>query len=514
MSELNFGRILRHAELYRDELAVCDLDNGHESRYGEHIDRVGRVCGALSALGIKGDMPFAVLAGASHAYIELWRAGLAGGGIINPLNSRLAPEEMIYILNDSGAEVLFVDDDHADIALAFRTRVPSLRRIVQIGAGRRPDCDGHLEDLMTASTSALPAEPSATDAAVLMYTGGTTGLPKGVILSQKAVTLVIYRSLIEFPIAPGFRFLNFMPMFHIGSITSWGLLVPGGGATFVLPAYDAVPVNRAIDQHGINLIGAVPTMLAQLIDQPDFTEKTWHSLRLILYGAAPMPQPLLERLLAISPDLSLVQSYGMTECASTVSALKPQDHREGGELLGSVGRACIGVDLETRHADGRKTETNEVGEIYVRCDSAMTAYWNKPEQTKDSLVDDWYRTGDAGRVDERGYLFLADRVKDMIVSGGENVYSLEVENAIVSHPDVLAVAVVGLPHDVWGEAVHAVVVCDPDAIDEATLDAHARKTIAGFKVPKTWTLQREALPLSAAGKVLKRELRDRFAPAH
>ena len=153
----------------------------------------------------------------------------------------------------------------------------------------------------------------------------------------------------------------------------------------------------------------------------------------------------------------------------------------------------------------------EIGEIYIRCDSIMTEYWNKPKQTRDSLIENWYRSGDAGRLDEQGYLFLADRVKDMIVSGGENVYSLEVENAISSHPDVIQVAVIGIPDELWGETVHAVVVCDRESVDEAELTAHARNTIARFKVPKSWTLQSDALPVSAAGKVLKRELRERHA---
>jgi long-chain acyl-CoA synthetase len=169
----------------------------------------------------------------------------------------------------------------------------------------------------------------------------------------------------------------------------------------------------------------------------------------------------------------------------------------------------VGVEVDIRDAEGSAVPRGEVGEIYLRCDSIMTAYWNKPEQTEASLVEGWYRSGDAGRLDESGYLYLADRVKDMIVTGGENVYSLEVENAISSHPDVIEVAVIGVPNELWGETVHAVVVCDPEAIDTTDLSAYARKTIAGFKVPKTWTLQSEPLPLSAAGKVLKRALRER-----
>jgi long-chain acyl-CoA synthetase len=512
MSELNFGRISRHAERFRDDLAIQDLGNGHRASYGEHFERVGRVCGALTTLGIRGDAPFAVLSNAGHHYVELWRAGLVGGGVINPLNTRLAREEIVYILNDSGAEVLFVDAAHAEVALELRSRVPGLRHLVQVGDGPAADCDSRLEELMKTASSSFPPEPAEDAAAVLMYTGGTTGLPKGVVLSQKAIALVIYRMLIDFPIETGMRFLNFMPMFHIGGITSWGLLLPVGGRTVVLPAFEPGAVNRAIREHDITLIGAVPTMLAQMLQHPDFEPSMLASLRLVLYGAAPMPPTLLDRLMALSPDLSLVQSYGMTECASTATVLAPRDHRQGGDILQSVGRTAVGVEVEIRDADGKPVAAGEIGEIYIRCDSTMTEYWNKPEQTQASLIDGWYRSGDAGRLDDQGYLFLADRVKDMIVTGGENVYSLEVENAISSHPEVNQVAVIGIPDELWGETVHAIVVCEPGSVAEIELTAYARKTIAGFKVPKTWTLQSDPLPVSAAGKILKRELRKRHTP--
>jgi long-chain acyl-CoA synthetase len=252
-------------------------------------------------------------------------------------------------------------------------------------------------------------------------------------------------------------------------------------------------------------------MLAMMTQHPDFEASMLNSLKLVMYGAAPMPPELLASLLAAYPDLSFYQAYGMTECASTVTALLPEDHVTGGELLGSVGRPCVGVEIDIRNPETvAPLPPGDTGEIWVRCDSAMLEYWDKPEQTAKSLVDGWYRTGDAGRLDDRGYLYLADRVKDMIVAGGENVYSIEVENAISSHPAVLQVAVVGVPHPTWGEAVHAVVVCEPGAVTAEELDAHARASIAGFKVPKSWTFQGEPLPLSAAGKVLKRDLRERL----
>ena len=252
-------------------------------------------------------------------------------------------------------------------------------------------------------------------------------------------------------------------------------------------------------------------MLAMMTHHPDFEASMLNSLQLVMYGAAPMPPELLASLLAAYPNLSFYHAYGMTECASTVTALLPEDHVAGGGLLRSVGRACVGVELAIRDPEtNAPLPTGDTGEIWVRCDSAMQEYWDKPEQTRNSLVDGWYRTGDAGRVDDNGYLYLADRVKDMIVAGGENIYSIEVENAISSHPAVIEVAVVGVPHPTWGEAVHAIVVCEPGAVTAEELDAHARGFIAGYKIPKGWSFQTDPLPLSAAGKVLKRDLRERL----
>ena len=510
MSELNFGHILRRARLFATETAILDLESDYQATYSEHLNRVGRLCAVLSDMGLTGSDRMAVLADASHVYIELWHAALAGAAVINPLNSRLAPRELEYILKDSATEVLFVDSNYAGVIDGIRDQLPHLRQVVLIGDGDVP-CNGRLEDMMSQQkSSALPSEPVDSAPAVLMYTGGTTGLPKGVVLTQRAVALVLYRMLISMRPNPRGIFLSCLPMFHIGSIAAWGLYAPSGGQTIIMPAFEAGKVNRVIRDHGVTRIGLVPTMLNMMTQHPDFETDMLNSLEAVTYGAAPMPPRLLAYLLETYPDLSFFQLYGMTECASTVTALLPEDHLPGSDLLSSVGRPCIGVELDIRNPEtDMPLEQGEIGEVWVRCESTMLEYWQKPEQTANSLVDDWYRTGDAGHVDENGYLFLADRVKDMIVSGGENIYSIEVENAISSHPAVREVAVVAVPDDRWSERVHAVVVCDPDAVSEQELDSHARESIAGYKVPRSWSFQQEPLPLSAAGKVLKRELRQR-----
>jgi acyl-CoA synthetase (AMP-forming)/AMP-acid ligase II len=513
MGALNFNRLLRRsAQLYAGEPAIADLATGHRATYAEHLARVERLCAVVGQLGVGPRDRFAVLAGGSHVYVELWHAALAGAGIINPLNSRLAPDELAYILEDSGTEVIFVDATSAPGIAALRERLPGLRAVVLVGEGDAP-VDHRLDALLAAAEApGLPAEPGDDDPAVLMYTGGTTGRPKGVVLTQRAIVLTIYRMLIEFRFPARATYLAFMPLFHIGGIASWGLVVPGGGRTLVLPAFEPGAVNAAIRDHGATVIGSVPTMLAMMLQHPGYDAPMLSSLELVMYGAAPMPPELADTLLARYPGLGFVQAYGMTECASTVTMLNAADHQRGGPILRSVGRAGIDVEIAIRHPEtGTAVDDGEVGEIWIRCGSVMEGYWNKPAETAAVLVDGWYRSGDAGRLDPEGYLFLADRVKDMIVTGGENVYSLEVENAISSHPGVRQVAVVGVPDPVWGEAVHAVVVCEPGSVSAEELAAHARAQIAGYKVPKGWTFQTEPLPLSAAAKVLKRELRAQVA---
>lgn len=512
MGELNFGRILRRAQMFANDAAIVDFGAGYEASYTEHLQRVQKLCVVIQSLGLTASDRLGVLADASHVYIELWQATLAGAAVINPLNTRLAPKELVYILGDSATEVLFVDATYAPMIHEIRDQLPKLRRVVMIGDGDVPH-DDRLEKLMAkAVAGGLPPEPEETAPALLMYTGGTTGLPKGVVLSQRAIVLVIYRMRIGMRAESGGTFLSCVPMFHIGSIGAWGLYLPTGGRTVIVPVFEAGTVNKVIRDYAVTRAGLVPTMLAMMTQHPDFENSMLETLRLVSYGAAPMPPKLLSSLLNTYPNLKFYQAYGMTECASTVTALLPEDHVSGGDLLGSVGRPSVGVEIDIRHPETcQPLKQGDTGEIWVGCDSTMLEYWKKPEQTTKSLVDGWYRTGDAGRLDESGYLFLADRVKDMIVAGGENIYSIEVENAISSHPAVIEVAVVGVPHPKWGESVHAVVVCEPGAVTDEELDAHARKSIAGYKAPKSWSFQTESLPLSAAGKVLKKDLRERLS---
>ncbi|MGH9032491.1 MAG: class I adenylate-forming enzyme family protein, partial [Acidimicrobiia bacterium] len=346
---------------------------------------------------------------------------------------------------------------------------------------------------------------------VLMYTGGTTGLPKGVLLDQRAEMLNMYHVAVRWGLHEDFVYLHQTPMFHAASMGGvLGIPACGGLSTFV-PLFDPKAVLDVIETHRVTMTVMVPTMIGMLLGHPDFAPERLASLEVLTYGASPMPTPLLEKLLAMFPDLGVYQGYGMTESSAVLTSLGPEEHRRGGDLLRSAGRPLWGIVLSIQDGEGSVLPAGETGEVCARAGNIMREYWKRPKETKEAFRGGWYHTGDAGYLDDAGYLFLVDRVKDMIVTGGENVYSAEVESAIASHPAVEQVAVIGIPDETWGESVHAVIVCKEGVtITGDEIRAWARERIAGYKVPKSVEFRDEPLPLSGALKILKRELRDPY----
>jgi acyl-CoA synthetase (AMP-forming)/AMP-acid ligase II len=505
VKELVYHRhLLPAAEHHADKVAF--VDGAREGTYGQHVERVARLAGALRSLGVGRGDRFAVMALNSLSFLELYHAAFLGAGVINPLNLRLAPKELSYILSNSGTQVCFTDAFFAGVVDQVRAGT-QLRSVVLLGDGDVP-CDVRYDEIVAAEEPALPDEPEEDDPVVLMYTGGTTGLPKGVLLDQRAEMLNLYHAAMIWRIESDDVYLHQTPMFHAASMGGiLGIPAYGGSSVFV-PLFDPVNVMDAVERHHVTMTVMVPTMIAMLMNHPEFRVERLRSLRTLIYGASPMPTALLEKLLASFPDLDLYQGYGMTESSALLTALGPAEHRAGGPLLRSAGRPLPGVVLSIRDPGDAPLPAGVTGEVCARAGNFMREYWDNPEATAQAFRGGWYHSGDAGYVDERGYLYLVDRVKDMIVTGGENVYSVEVENAIATHPAVAQVAVIGVPDDTWGEAVHAIVVLHEGA--EATEDeilAHARESIAGYKLPKTVEFRTEPLPLSGALKVLKRELR-------
>ncbi len=494
------------------------IDGDYQSSWAEHDDRVCRLTHALAnQLGVGKADRFAVLALNSHAYLELWHAAFMGAGIINPLNLRLAPKELAYILQDSGSEIVFADALFAPLVAAAREAMEGddpIRKVVLIGGGDAPH-DVKYEDVIAAAEPVRCATPDEDDAVVLMYTGGTTGLPKGVLSTQRAHILNVYHGAMTIPGLEIGTYLMQTPMFHAASML--GILAAGvfGGRIVFIPMFNPDGVLDLIEKHDVTDTLMVPTMIGLCMASENYRPERLASIRQLIYGASPMPEAILTRLQQELPELSLVQGYGMTEACSTVTLLLPEDHRPGSDKLRSVGKPAMGIHVSTQDDAGNELPRGEIGEVCVRGGQIMQEYWNKEEATAEALRGGWYHTGDAGYIDNDGYLFLVDRVKDMIVTGGENVYSAEVESAISTHPAVEQVAVIGIPDPNWGEAVHAIVVrragADPTA-DE--IQAHARESIAGYKVPKSVDFRDEPLPLSGAMKVLKRDLRAPYWEGH
>jgi len=527
VKELVFHRSFLPA-MERWDTKVGFHDGAYHGTFAEHGDRVLRLADALrTELGVRRGDRFAVMSANSHQFLELHHAAFLGAGTVNPLNLRLAGKELQFILADSGTEVVFVDalfaDHFARNIAEVRDQLP-LRHVVLIGDGEVPQDVPHdlrYDDLLAAGRPVVPDEPDEDDPVVLMYTGGTTGRPKGVLLDQRAEMLNLY----HIGMTVGFRdsriYLHQTPMFHAASMGAvLGVPVTGGQSVFV-PLFEPSQVMDLVEQYQVNWTVMVPTMIAMVFDHPEFRPERLASLTDLVYGASPMPAGLLDRVLSLLPGIGVWQGYGMTECSSVLTILTEDDHRAGGPRLRSAGRPVVGVDLTVRDEAGEIVGAGHDGEVCARAGNFMRSYWNCPDETTEAFRDGWYHTGDEGHLDADGFLYLVDRVKDMIVTGGENVYSIEVENAMSTHPAVEQVAVVGIPHPTWGEQVHAIVVLHSGCeATEAELKEHAHKTIAGYKVPKSIEFRTEPIPLSGALKPLKRELRrpywehvaDEYAP--
>ncbi len=512
--ELIFHRVLLpSAKRNANRPCTTNAATGVTHTYAEHFDEVAHAIGGLRQLGIGRGDRFALMMANSPEYLALFHASLLGGGVVNPLNLRFAPKELAYVLKDSGSTVCFVDQHFAALIDSVKEEA-GLEHVILVGDGDGPHTMTYA-DFLASAEPMIPEEGEESDPVVLMYTGGTTGLPKGVLSNQRGQMMNLYHCLIGLPYGRDDVFLLQTPMFHAASTFTMAAVPMVGGHLVTVPMFEPVAVMNAMREYQPTFTVMVPTMIGMTLSHPDFAADSLAPLQHIGYGASPMPQALQEKLSSLYPDLNLWQVYGMTEASPILTILRPEDHRAGGQLLRSAGAAATGVVLSIRDADDTELPVGVPGEVCARGGNYMVEYWNKPEATDEAFSGGWYHSGDAGYLDADGYLYLVDRVKDMIVTGGENVYSAEVENAIAGHPAVLQVAVIGVPSDEWGEAVHAIVVLREGAdASEVEIIDYARESIAGYKVPKSVTFRPDALPLSGAMKVLKRELRAPFWEGH
>ncbi|WP_460062500.1 class I adenylate-forming enzyme family protein [Streptomyces sp. YKOK-I1] len=479
--------------------------------YHELHQRVRRFGAGLDEAGIAPGAVVAVLLANTLEHMEAWLAVPAYGRVFTSLNTRLAVPELAAMLEDCGAETLIVDALNLDAGRAVRERVLGLKRLLYVGDGACPDDCAPYESLLAAEGVA-PPELDSDSLAVLLYTGGTTGRSKGVMLSHANI-LANCKALWH---QDGFTrddvVLHAPPFFHAAGAQMIHAVTWVGGTHVLTPRFTPGGYVEDVARHRATVAFLVPTMIHMVLDHLDARPADLGSLRLLHYGASPMSEKQLRRAIT-ALGCELVQGYGTSETSPGLTVLSPQDHRQAldgdhPERLGSVGYALPGVQLEIRDAEARPVPDGTVGEVWVRGPNVMLGYHNLPEETGRVLVDGWYRTGDGGYCDEDGYVYLVDRIKDMIITGGENVYSLEVERVLDAHPQVQEVAVVGVPDERWGERVHAVVVTDAGSgLTEAELIDHLRERIARYKVPKSVDVRTEPLPKSGTGKILKREIR-------
>jgi long-chain acyl-CoA synthetase len=483
---------LRRAVQVAPERAAVRFEDV-ELTYAETWDRCRRLAGALHRLGLQRGDRVAVVAQNSHRSLELFQAVPGAGLALVPLNHRHADAELRYAIEDAGARVLFADREVAGLPACVEHVVDA--------------ADGYEELLAAAEPADFPDDVSEDDLAGLFYTGGTTGRSKGVMLRHRSLLAHAMHLQAVLPFEQDTCFLLVAPMFHLAGTLGVLATTWHAGRQVVMRAFDAAGALDLIARERVTVTQVVPSMLAAMCDEQLERPRDVSSLRHLTFGGAPSATETLRRARRAFPDAEMMTMYGATETAPLVTALPGLHRLLDAPQAHSCGRPLIGVEARVVDPDDRTpVAVGEVGEVTVRGPNVMLGYWHKPEQTDAVLVDGWYHTGDLGRLDGHGYLYLVDRAKDMIVSGGENVYSTEVEDVLYRHPAVREAAVFGVPDPRWGEAVHAVVV-PRSAVTEEELIAHCRESIAGYKVPKRIELREEPLPKSGAGKLLKRELR-------
>lgn len=518
---------LSQAESHEDLQILADITRFHASTapastalvyenrqtsFAELDAYASRVANGLTAEGIKRQANVAWLDINTDYFFETLFGCAKSNSVICPVNWRLAAPEILYILNDAEAQILFVGERFVDLIESITDQLLTVKKIIAVSGGH-PEWEDYVSwrDKQSVEDPALNTSP--TDTAIQMYTSGTTGHPKGVLLSSGALLA---------PNADDSDELEFnrwtsedvsllvMPCFHIAGLR-WGVmgLLPGA-ETVIMPEFDPVQVVHLISAHQVTKLMLVPAALQFVMQATRGMDPDFSSLRHIWYGASPIPLDLLKGAMNVF-RCEFVQTYGLTETAAQTTYLPPGDHDpDGNERMKSAGKALPNIQIRIVDDHGNNLPPREIGEICVNSPANMIGYWNSPEATAKTIVDGWVHTGDAGYMDEDGYVYIHDRIKDMVVSGGENIYPAEVESAIYGHPAVADVAVIGVPDDKWGEAVKAVVVLEQEQSCTAEeLIAYAKEYIAAYKAPKSVDFTDE-LPRNPSGKILKKDLRAKY----
>ena len=504
----DFTAILAHWEAQQPG-AIAVSFGATQRTWGQLADRVRRIAAGLRAAGLVPGDRIAVLDLNHPSCLELTLACAQIGAANAVVNFRLAPPEIVYVINDARARLLFVGPEFAGAVDKLRDQLPGIERVIHIGGA-----DDEFEAWLAAQAPDAQAYPAAPgDCFVQLYTSGTTGFPKGAMLTHRGMLAHARNVSATQDFGPGARVQVAMPLFHVGG-TSYALIAISAGARiFMMRLPDPAAALAMLEAEKITHTFYVPALMASMNQVPGAADRDYSSLKALSYGASPMPLPVMRASLKLFPGV-MQQVYGMTEQCGVVSLLGPADHVDpaAAHRLVSAGKAIAGVEIQIRDpATGEAVATGEPGEIWVRSEQIMGGYWGKPEATAATITPDgWLRSGDGGHLDADGYLYVTDRIKDMIISGGENIYPAEIERVLAEHPALQDVAVIGVPDERWGEVPKAVVVAKPDTtVDTEQLLAWCRERLASFKCPKTIDVVAE-LPRNPTGKILKKDLRKPF----
>ena len=500
--------LARTVRLYGDRTAVLHPEG--RVTWAEFAARVARAASVLRSLGIERGQRFGILCPNGFRNVELMYAGYWTGATPVPVNYRLAPPEIAYVLDNAECTLFALDIGFAHL-MASDELTPWSGNVLLVGSSKTNLAWPQYDALISQAQRAEPCECAEEDDALLLYTGGTTGRPKGVRLSH--FNIISNALQLGFELGPRDDdvYLHVAPMFHSADLLATPYAMAGAAHVF-LPKFSGKAVLEAIQTYSVTVTMMTPTMLIMAMQEPDIGEYDLSSLRQMIYGSSPMAVEWIRKMLERFKDVELVQGYGLTETSPILTLLHAAEHRtatETGqyEVLKSAGRQIPGVDMKLVDAEDREVAAGQPGEVVVRGPNVSAGYLKRPEATEESFRHGWFYTGDIGRIDERGYLYLLDRKKDMIITGGEMVFSSEVEAALYQNPKVHECAVIGVPDETYGEALLAAIVPAPgQTLTEEELIAHCRGRIGGYKIPRRYVFLDE-LPKSAMDKILKTELR-------
>jgi O-succinylbenzoate-CoA ligase len=501
--------ITKRASLNPNGEALVDTTRGRRFTYAELSARCNRLANALVDSGLaKGDRVATLLMN-GHEFVEVFFGTAKVGGVVVGLNFRLVADELSFILTDSGSETLVFGSQFADLATELHARGAQgtkVRRWIHVGdAADRPDFAIGYEDMLANATADEPEIGAADDDLLfIMYTSGTTGLPKGVMQSHNTTLWSSVTALITADVRWDDRYLICLPLFHVGALNPLISSFHKGGTVVMMSQFDPVRIWEIFAEERINVTLAVPAMLNFMLQTFDSEKHDISSLRWVMSGAAPVPVPLIEKYAAMGIEIH--QVYGLTESCGPACLISPEDALE---RAGSTGKAFFHTDVKVVDPDGHEVAGGQTGEVLVRGPHLMLGYWNRPEATAETIVDGWLHTGDIAEIDTDGYIYIQDRIKDMIISGGENVYPAEIENVLAGHAGISEVAVIGIPSAKWGESPLAVVVKQDEALTADEVLRHCEGKLAPFKLPRHVEFI-EVIPRNPTGKVLKRVLREQF----